>query len=33
MNSILNNIYEKYNQSTGISIDSRNLKEGNFLGY
>ena len=31
MNSIINSIYEKYNQSTGISIDSRNLKEGNLF--
>ena len=31
MNSIINNIYEKYNRSTGISIDSRNIKEGNLF--
>ena len=31
MNSIINSIYEKYNRSTGISIDSRNLKKGNLF--
>ncbi len=31
MNPILNNIYKKYNRSTGISIDSRNIKKGNLF--
>ena len=31
MNSILNDIYEKYNGSTGVSIDSRSVKKGNLF--
>ena len=31
MNLILNDIYEKYNGSTGVSIDSRSVKKGNLF--
>jgi len=31
MSAILNDIYEKYSGSTGISIDSRNVKKGNLF--